>query len=251
MTSNVKEQVSVETRPARRTERRIGLSLIELIGVSLAVLSVILLVIYYFTALGKIRDRLSTVQQMSDQQQKTLIKNYSEPTNKAEPESGPVRDPKESLEVFQSKWLKPMAPARIAVLDEINQLARKTNVRLTSGIELKSGEGEDQQKNSSDGTVERARSEKSSSRKKKAADPLDIFPKAQLGFSVLGQYAELRRFVNELEQSKQFIIIDRLSLNGADDKQSGGVRAGKGGPVGVAGVSGVSLAVSVTIYFHP
>ena len=80
---------------------------------------------------------------------------------------------------------------------------------------------------------------------------LDVFPKAEFAFTVVGQYADLRGFLNEIEHSKQFLVINSLGLTNVESKL--GPRAGKGAAMaaGPGPAGGISLSVGMTAYFRP
>jgi hypothetical protein len=53
-------------------------------------------------------------------------------------------------------------------------------------------------------------------------------------FSVQGTYQQVRRLINLLELSDQFVIIDAISLSGSNNPDAGSIAGGEGAPRGAA-----------------
>jgi hypothetical protein len=209
----------------------------EIAAAALALCAVLFTVLYYFFALGPEKERLRRVQEQFNGNQMLLLKE-AEAVGKVE--KAPVdvaRQAKDTLEEFKTRWLKPQAQGRIAVINEINGLAKKNNVRLTSGIEMHLSKEEDA-------------TEKKSSKQKSAQAALEVYPKLHTQFTVFGQYANLRRFISELERSRQFLVIDSIQLSSVEETQRGGRAPQATGQAPGAG-SGVSLSIGLSAYFQP
>ncbi len=46
----------------------------------------------------------------------------------------------------------------------------------------------------------------------------------QIGFSVTGQYPDVKQFIHALEQSRRLVIIQQINLQGAEEEDIAGVR---------------------------
>ena len=68
---------------------------------------------------------------------------------------------------------------------------------------------------------------------------------------MIGDYSNLRRFLSDLERSKQFLIINALTFQGGDDKVARQLAKG-GKQIQVSQDSlPVSLGIELDTYFQP
>jgi len=231
MSSQVRERISLSNLRASRASRLpLGLSIGELIAALLALAALVFAVVYYFTALRPEQARLRTLEEELARQGRELVATVppdSPGTNTAEK----VREALESLATFKNRYLRPLGPGRIALINEINALARKNNVQLTSGIDMPVEKG----------SV--ADEKETSKRKKKSEDFLSVYPRMNMHFTAFGQYDTLRKFIEELENSQQFLVIHMVSLTMQEDKSN----SKRGRSVG----SGLAMAMDVAAYFRP
>jgi preprotein translocase subunit YajC len=242
MSSQVRERPRIDLKSIKGPGLPMNLSPVEIVAAVLSLAMFSLAVFYYFSALRPQQDRLRRAQEQLKGQQEILIKGGAASAGKQVSTVDTIKAEKDSLDAFESNWLKSPSQGRIAIIDEINELVKKNNMLLASGIEMHVG------------SASQADQDKGSSRRKKQEDVLDVFPKAQFVFTVVGQYADLRRFLDEIEHSKQFLVINSLGLTSVEPKF--GTRAGKGGAamgpaMGPGPASGVALSVGMTAYFRP
>ncbi len=133
-----------------------------------------------------------------------------------------IKSALDSLQTFKSEHLRPLASGRIALINQINALAKKNGMTLTSGIDMpleKAAEAVDQD----------------SSKRKKTEDLYNIFPHMALHFTVFGQYGNMRAFINELEHNKQFLVIKSINISSQEEKTD------EGGAEGVADAAAAAL----------
>jgi hypothetical protein len=79
-----------------------------------------------------------------------------------------------------------------------------------------------------------------------------IYPNLGVETTVLGDYSNLRRFLSDLERSKQFLIVNSLSFQGGDERivrqlAKGGKQPVLSSPEAVP----VSLKIELDTYFKP
>jgi Tfp pilus assembly protein PilO len=236
MSSHVRERVSkLEVRKAGITRLPFGLSSVEVVAAVLVLLLFIVVVVYYFTTLRPEQSRL-------DQLEADLRKAQSEigaisaPGAEGNSPAMSVKAALDSLQAFKIEHLRPLASGRIALINQINALAKKNGVTLTSGIDMpleKAAEPEDP----------------GSTRRKKTEDLFNVFPHMNMHFTVFGQYANVRAFINEIEHNKQFLVIKSITISSQEEKageSEGGRRGGRGG-----NVSGLTLTIDAAAYFQP
>jgi hypothetical protein len=233
MSTQVTEQVSRLAVRRRSARRSFGLSGPEVGAAIIALLAFVIALYYYLTALSPEQSRLRTQEQTLQRINAELAATGTTPTGPSGPNA---KDALASLETFKSEYLKPLSSGRIALLNEVNALAKKHSVTLTSGIDMPLQKG--------------AKSDEADSkRKKKTEEVLNAFPHLDVHFTVFGQYQDLRAFINELERNKQFLVMKTISLQLQEDKGGGG---GGGRSRGRASLgSGLVLGVEASVYFQP
>lgn len=234
MSTHVEERVSRVALRQRRARRSFGLSIPEIVASALALLAFGLAVFYYFTALrseqGRLRDQEQQIRQISDELAKI--------TTPGGGNNGPnVKEALASLQSFKSDYLKPLSSGRIALINEVNALAKKHSVTLTSGIDMPI------QKGAAKAVDEDA------NRKKKTEEVLNAFPHMDMRFTVFGQYPNLRAFLNDLEHNKQFFVVKTVAITMQEAKANEG--GGGRGRARAAGVSGLAMSIDASAYFQP
>ncbi len=80
----------------------------------------------------------------------------------------------------------------------------------------------------------------------------EIYPTLGIDTTVVGDYPNLRRFLAELERSRQFLIINSLSFQGGDDKVARQLaKTGKQIQLSTPDALPVSLKIGLDTYFQP
>lgn len=236
MSTRVSEQVSRVTVRRKGARRPLGLSGPEIGAAIVALLAFVMAVYYYFTALSPEQARLRAQEQTLQR----LNAELATTTGTTDGPKGPnVKDALASLQAFKTEYLRPLGSGRIALLNEVNALAKKQGVTLTSGIDmpLQKGAAKDD--------------EADNKRKKRTEEVLNAFPRLDIHFVVFGQYANLRAFVNELEHNKQFLVLKTVSFQMQEDKGGGGGEGGGGRRVRAGLGSGLALSIEASAYFQP
>ncbi len=240
MSTQVRERVSRSgVRQVGATKIPFALSLGELIAVLLAAAVLVWAVTQYFSSLKPEEDRLRAVEAELDAQQRNIVATAK---TGSEPEISAVDQAKialESLDAFKGSHLKSFSSGRIALIKEINALAKKNNVTLTSGIDMGANLGE------ADAEGGQASDTKSTRRLKKEEDLLNAFPSVLFRFTVFGQYSNIRSLITELEGQKQFVVIKSVNLTNQEARTAS--RRSRGGE----GASGIMLTIEMSAYFQP
>jgi Tfp pilus assembly protein PilO len=233
MSTRVEEKVSRVTVRRKRARMALGLSGPEIGATILALLVFVLAVIYYLTALSPEQTRLRAQEQELQRLNDELAQTQMVPGG---PQGPNIKDALASLQTFKGEILRPLASGRIALINEVNALAKKHSVTLTSGIDMPLEKGA-AKTNDAD-----------SKRKKKAEEVLNAFPRLDMHFTVFGQYPNLRTFLNDMEHSKQFFVLKTVSLVFQEDKGGG---EGGGRHRAHAAGSGLAMAIDASAYFQP
>jgi hypothetical protein len=233
MSTHVEEQVSRVALRRKRARRSFGLSGAEIGAAILALLAFVLAIFYYFTALSPEQSRLRAQEQELQRINDELAKLS---TTGGGPKGPNVKDALASLQSFKSEYLRPLSSGRIALINEVNALAKKHSVALTSGIDMPLEKGTAK---ADDGD---------SKRKKRTEEVLNAFPRLDMHFTVFGQYPNLRAFLNDLEHNKQFFVVKTVGLVMQEDK---GGEGGGGRHRGHASGSGLAMTIEASAYFQP
>lgn len=148
-----------------------------------------------------------------------------------------------SLGKFETDFLMHPDQGRMELYDELNQLIIKNGVRNTSGPTYTALDPE--------GT-------KTTGGKNTATKWQSFYPGVVVLVTVEGQYENVRRFIRDVERSRQFVVINEVELQRARDTNApvsveAGGEAGASpvnpGPSGSRG-SLVSLQLSMATYFQ-
>jgi Tfp pilus assembly protein PilO len=235
MVTQVKERnTKIATPPRRRATLPFGLKAHELVAAVAVVIFLILTVIFYFWTLKPKQEELANLQKQFDTLKKTEIealKSVQQGTTPQVEDRGKVV--LESLSYFKSAHLRPLSPGRIALINDINAMAKKNNVALTSSIDMQMDKAAAQATGDTKVTARRSK-----------IDFLRVFPNLEMHFTVAGDYKNLRQFISDLEANKQFKTINSVNLQAVKDSE---------GPRGRRTVvlSGIALTIDMTAYFYP
>ncbi len=233
MVTQVKEQTVKAKKFSTSSSKPFGLSYPELISAVVVVLFIVFVLTYYFTTLGPLQSEVRDLQKQVDGLKKTEADMINNSQKLVEQQSDMGSAALESLEEFKSSRLKPLRVGRITLINEINGLAKKHAVQLTSGIDMNL--------DTADTKIE---DDKKDDKKASSRSFLSVFPNVKARFTVAGDYAKLRAFISELESNKQFLTIDSLNLTAL--REGGGEGSRK-----KTAVSGIGLAIDLTAFFYP
>jgi hypothetical protein len=146
---------------------------------------------------------------------------------------------------FEETALLERRAGQLALIDEINALARKTNVRIPESIAFEAA----------DGAADAAAAPGRSQTKKDDKRP-SRYPTLNVAFGVVGSYQQLRQFIRGLEQSRQFVILNLLTVEPNTDGAAAAPAAalGAGGlpanPNAGVNPNDISVGLSLTAYFR-
>lgn len=238
MSTQVRDRiVRSEARAARPARIPFGLSAPEVIAAFVGIALLVCVVFYYFNSVKPQQDRLRALEAEFALQQKSILDNAMPSGPEQATPSDMAKDAVESLETFKNGHLKPFSTGRIDLIKQINALAKKDTVTLTSGIDMGASIGET-------GAAGGKSDKKGPTIRKKADEILTAFPSVSFRFTVFGQYPQVRTFINDLEREKQFLVLDSITLTNQEARTSS--RRGRG-----EGVTGIMLTIEMVAYFQP
>jgi Tfp pilus assembly protein PilO len=204
----------------------------ELIGLAGSAVILILVIVSYLYFLLPARSRLETLQLERSRIQSQLRKS-TDVLREGQTTDARVQGITQSLDLFESNRLAYPNTGRMGLYDSLNQLIRKNAVRNTSGPTYV--------------PLEPTGSKSAGGSKSVNTKWQSIYPGIAISVTVEGQYQNLRRFIRDIETSKQFLIINSVELERATETDNSAPTAGD--PNAAARGSLVSLRLEMATYF--
>ncbi len=223
---------SVQRFNVIREQRFLGPA--ELIALGCSALMLLLVVVSYLYFLLPARSRLDGLQSERIRLQHNLSVSRDLAVQ-GETTEATTQKITQSLDDFESNHLLSADRGRMGLYDSLNVLIRKNGLRNTSGPTYVPLEPTDT-KGGNTGT--RSASSRFQS----------IYPGIAISVTVEGQYPNLRRFIRELETTKQFIIINSVELERSTETNSSPIIEGDANNTARSAL--VSLRLELTTYFQ-
>jgi Tfp pilus assembly protein PilO len=211
-----------------RRGKMFGVAEVVALAGSCFVLVLVLLSYLYF--LVPARSRIASLNADRKQLQ-TNLQTLDSVVNKETDTKNQVDRVAASLEKFETAHLMPQDQGRLDLYEELNRLIVKNGVRNTSGPTY----------TPLDPTGSKATGGKSITTKWQS-----FYPGIAVMVTVEGQYQDVRRFIRDVERSKQFVVINEVELQRANENTAPASAEGGSGTKG----SLVSLQLNMTTYFQ-
>lgn len=239
-------QVRMRVDKLRQSRQRSMFGLPELAGFAASLLILICAVFAYLYFLVPAYLRLANLQRERTVLQEQL-RGAQEGMTRNTDAQATVEEINSSVESFEHERLPSRNEGRMSLYNALNQVIRSNGVRNTSGptyIAL------DPLGINAQGQLRTALA----ANKPGNAKWQSLFPGIGVSVTVEGQYANLRRFMRDLEASNQFIVINDVELEKATntDEAAAALTAMPGDPPRTATTRGtlVSLRVELAAYFR-
>jgi Tfp pilus assembly protein PilO len=204
----------------------------ELIGVAGSCFVLVLVLFSYIYFLVPARSRITSLDRDRTQLQ-TNLKTLETVVSNEQGTEQTVDRVAASLDRFQSENLLRQDQGRMHLYDELNQLIIKNGLRNTSGPTY---------------TTLDPSGTKSVAGKSVATKWQSFYPGVAVLVTVEGQYQNLRRFIRDIERSRQFVVINEVELQRATQQNSSAASADDS--EGGSRASLVSLQLNLTTYFQ-
>ena len=214
------------------------LSLVEIIALLLALVFAGVVAFYYFTKVQPLQSQLDALK-AREIGAKDQIEKFNAEEKKRQEQAANADAILASLSNFEI-YLKSDQRGMTEIINEIDALGKKHGVlagdsayRVAEADQPVDENGQPKQKTSSD-------------------DKQKIYPALGIDTNVIGEYPNLRRFLADLEHSRQFLIINGLTFQGESDKvrqqaqKTGKSKLQLSSPDGVP----VTLKVEMDTYFQ-
>lgn len=205
----------------------------EIIALTVSCFVFLLVLLSYLYFLLPSRSRVATLTADRAQLQSN-IKKSQEIVSRDENTENAVHRITDSLTKFETIGLLTPDAGRMELYDQLNQLMVKNGLRNTSGPTY----------TPLDPVGTKQTPGKSTSTKWQTA-----YPGIAVAVTVEGQYQNVRHFIKDIEQSKQFIIINEVELQRATQNDAPATPADAAAGSGTRG-SLVSLQLNMATYFR-
>lgn len=203
----------------------------EIVGLAGSMLILLLVVVSYLYFLVPVNSRLDALQAQRSLLQNEL-RDLQGVVHRGETTEASVQKINQSLDVFENEHLQSPDQGRMGLYGSLNELIRKNGLRNTSGPTYAPIESSDTKTNS---TGSRSTNTKWQS----------VYPGIAISVTVEGQYQNLRRFIRDIENDKQFIIINSVELERSTETNN--APSAENAPTRV---TPVSLRLEMTTYFQ-
>lgn len=215
-----------------RRGKMFGIAEVVALAGSCLVLLLVLLSYLYF--LVPARSRVSSLNEDKARLQANL-QTLQGLVAKGHDTKGQVDQISSSLGDFESSYLLHPEQGRMQLYAELNQMILKNNLRNTSGPAY----------TPLDPTGTKVVGKTTTNKWQ------SFYPGVAVMVTVEGQYSDIRRFVRDLERTKQFIIINQVELQRANENNApaSADEAAAGAAAGPRG-SLISLQINMTTYFQ-
>ncbi|MGH9429716.1 MAG: GspMb/PilO family protein [Terriglobia bacterium] len=225
-------RVRLQNLNSASEQRTIGPA--EIIGLAGSAVILLLVIVSYLYFLVPARSRLDALQSERARLQ-TQLRSSQEVVVKGRSTEATVLNITKSLEDFESKKLASANSGRMSLYDNLNLLIRKNGLRNTSGPTYT--------------PLEPAGSKSATGARSANTKWQSIYPGIAISVTVEGQYPNLRRFIQDLETNRQFVIINSVELERATETSSS-PPSGEGEPSGSPRGALVSLRLEMATYFQ-
>jgi len=215
-----------------RRGKMFGVAEVAALAGSCVVLALVLLSYLYF--LVPARSRLASLNTELKQTQ-TNLQTLGTVIDKDQNTKQNVDRAAESLNKFETERLMRVDQGRMDLYKELNELIVKNGVRNTSGPTYTPLDPTGAKSNSGKSVVTKWQS---------------FYPGIAVMVTVEGEYQNVRRFIRDVERSRQFVVINEVELQRAT-QNSAPASAEEGGGAG-SGTRGslVTLQLSMATYFQ-
>jgi Tfp pilus assembly protein PilO len=212
-----------------RRGKMFGVAEVAALAGSCFVLLIVLLSYLYF--LVPARSRVTSLNADKARLQANL-KTLEGVVSKGRDTKGQVDHITSSLSDFESSYLLRPEAGRMQLYDDLNQMIVKNGLRNTSGPTY---------------TPLDPTGTKSAAGRTTTTKWQSFYPGVAVTVTVEGQYHDIRRFIRDLERTKQFVIIDQVELQRANENNA---PASADENAANARGSLISLQMNMTTYFQ-
>ena len=216
---------------ASRRGKMFGIAEVAALTGSCIVLALVMFSYLYF--LVPARSRIASLNR-DRQQVQTNLQKLGSVVNTEHGTQQRVDEVAASLNTFETEHLMRQDQGQLALVQELNQLIIKNALRNTSGPTY---------------TILDSTGTKSLSGKSVVTKWQSFYPGMSVMVTVEGEYQNVRRFIQDVERSKQFVVINQVELQRAQQNNAP-TSADDSSPESGTRGSLVSLQLNMATYFQ-
>lgn len=239
---NLRQSLNFKEMPAKARElaERSKLNLIEVVALVAALVFVGGVIFYYFSKVQPLRSELSALQEREKEVRLQIDKANSDEV-KRQKQASNAELIMASLKDFD-QYLKQDERGMTEIINEVDALGKKYGV-LTGDSTYRVAEAEPLVDENGQPIPQKSGREN---------DTQKIYPVLGIDTNIIGEYPNLRKFLYDLERSRQFLVINALTFQGESDKvrreaqKSGSQKLQLSSPDAVP----VSLKIEMDTYFQ-
>ncbi len=239
---NLRQSLNVRefSGKARELAERSRLSLIEAVALVAALVFVGVVAFYYFSKIQPLKSELSALQDREKEIRLQIEKANSDEA-KRQRQASNAELIMASLKDFD-QYLKQDERGMTEIINEVDALGKKYGV-LTGDSTYRVAEAEPLVDENGQPIPQKSGREN---------DTQKIYPVLGIDTNIIGEYPNLRKFLYDLERSRQFLVINALTFQGESDKvrreaqKSGSQKLQLSSPEAVP----VSLKIEMDTYFQ-
>jgi hypothetical protein len=204
----------------------------EVIGLLGTALILLLVIGSYLYFLVPARLRLSSLESERSLLQ-VQVRNSEDVVSSGQTTGERVLSITQSLDLFENRLVGANS-GRMGLYDSLNSLIRKNGLRNTSGPSYSA--------------LEPIGSKNSLGSRSANTKWQSVYPGIAIAVTVEGQYQNLRHFIQDIETSKQFVIINTVELERSTEAT--GAPVAEGDPAAGSRPTVVSLRLGMSTYFQ-
>lgn len=200
-----RERIRIRVESLRREPKLGILGLPEMIalGVSLLLLLAVIFTYFYLFAPASAR-QAHALEQRSRLQ--TRLRDAQVGFNANASTGATIEQIDKSLQDFEETRLPSSNEGRMAIYRELNELIKRNGLRASGGVNYSTLDPLGEETGTATPTLRSGNAKWQS-----------IYPGMGVSLTVEGPYSNVRRFVRDIEASRQFVIINAVELEGAND----------------------------------
>lgn len=194
----------------RANRRRGPFGLPELGALAFAALLLLAAVLSYLLLLAPQRSRAQSLDAESESL-KQLLASQQQNIGTSKDTEQRVSEILKSLNDFEVGHLGHASSGTKTVIEELNRLITKNNLRISGGISFT------QLQETVPGAESTPRTRRPSGEESGQRVVQSVFPGIGVALTVEGTYPNLRRFIRDIEGDRQFVVINTVELEGVTD----------------------------------
>ncbi|MDT7540117.1 MAG: Pilus assembly protein PilO [Acidobacteriota bacterium] len=227
-----REQFAGRLAKLRRSRRTSFLGVPEVIALACAVALLALAFAAYFLLL--VPENLNRASLERERQQlQTQIRSAGENRDQKRGVDETVDKIRQSLAHFETESLVPRDQSERGLIEELNEKIKRSGLARAQFSFIYQ---DDSQAGASQQSQQRVASNLSGSARRRQ----NVFPATDISLSIEGNYANLRRFIRDVESSPRFVVINGVQLEGLNETGAGNAARG----------ASVSLRLDMSAYFR-